>query len=80
MAIDDYGSHGGSGEKVRKILPDSIKIDRSMIVGLRSKDKDIQKACLGFIKGTIILACEIGAEVIAEHVETQEIFDILLDL
>ena len=31
IAIDDYGTHGGSAEKIKKIQPDKIKIDRSIV-------------------------------------------------
>lgn len=78
IAIDDYGKIGWSADKIKKVKPDKIKLDRSIIEGLKYEE-DIKES-IAIIRSTISMAREIGATITAEYVENKEIYEILLEL
>ena len=75
IAIDDFGSGFSNFEHILKLDPDYLKIDASLI---KTIDQDprlhtLVKAITGFSK-------ELCIKVIAEHVSSQEIFDVLVPI
>lgn len=77
ISIDDYGENNGNLYKIMLIRPDYIKIDQKIIYkGL----KDHREDAISAIKGVVYHARLIGAQVIAERVETEEVFLLLQEL
>jgi len=75
IAIDDFGS-GYANYDIFNLLPiDIIKIDGSLV-------KNINKSHISYsiVKSIAILAQELGLEVIAEFVETDDILDVLQEM
>lgn len=73
FAIDDAGTGYSSLQTISELVPDIIKIDRSLIQDI---DQGIVKKSL--LKALIRFAEEIECELIAEGIERQEEADILL--
>lgn len=73
FAIDDAGAGYSSLQTISELVPDIIKIDRSLIQDI---DQGIVKKSL--LKALIHFARDIECEVIAEGIERQEEADILL--
>jgi EAL domain-containing protein (putative c-di-GMP-specific phosphodiesterase class I) len=72
LSIDDFGTGYAMMQQLRDIPATELKIDRSFVGELGSSDRDrimIQK--------TIEMGHELGMQVIAEGVETQEQLDLL---
>lgn len=67
VAIDDTGSGYACLQMISEILPDIIKIDRSVI-----KDIDQNNVKETMLKGLLLIAKEIGSVVVAEGIEKQE--------
>jgi len=67
IAIDDTGSGYASLHSINEIMPDIIKIDRSVI-------QDIDKSSVkeSILKGILLIAKEIGSIVVAEGIENAE--------
>ncbi|MCZ7598961.1 MAG: EAL domain-containing protein [Gammaproteobacteria bacterium] len=75
LALDDFGSGLSSYGYLRQIPADIVKIDGSLISGLA--DDDIK---LAIVDSIINLASRLDKTTIAEHVESERVKDILLDL
>ena len=74
FAVDDTGAGYASLNMIAEIMPDFIKIDRSIIQNI---DKhDVKNSVL---KSLILLAKNIGCEVVAEGIETEEEANVLLE-
>lgn len=72
LSIDDYGT-GFSSLQYLKILPiDEIKIDKSFVTDMVNYDNDAV-----IVRSIIDLSHNLGLKVVAEGVETQEVYDIL---
>lgn len=70
FAIDDFGS-GYSSFRYLKLFPvDYIKIEGDFIRNLRD-DSDYQ----AYVKSIVTLARELGIRTVAEHVESEEIYE-----
>ncbi len=72
LSIDDFGTGYAMMQQLRNIPATELKIDRSFVEEMGSSDRDrimIQK--------TIEMGHELGMQVIAEGVETQEQLDLL---
>lgn len=66
FSIDDFGAGYSSFTRLKELPIQSIKIDKSFV-----SDIDGQKADNVIIKSTLVLAKDIGLNVIAEGVETE---------
>ncbi len=67
VAVDDTGAGYSSLNTISEILPDFIKIDRSVIEGI---DKNTVKESM--LKGLLLIAKEAGSLVVAEGIECKE--------
>ena len=65
FAVDDTGAGYASLHTISKIMPDIIKIDRSVI-----QDIDTNKVKESMLKGLVLIAKETGSLVVAEGIET----------
>jgi EAL domain-containing protein (putative c-di-GMP-specific phosphodiesterase class I) len=66
VSIDDFGTGHFSFRQLMNLPVEELKIDRSLILGL---DEDQNRT---IVRSTIHLAHQIGLQVVAEGVETQE--------
>ncbi|MEH7179012.1 EAL domain-containing protein [Neobacillus vireti] len=67
IAVDDTGAGYASLNTISEIMPDIIKIDRSVIENI---DKNSVKESM--LKGLLLVAKEAGSLVVAEGIENQE--------
>lgn len=75
LAIDDAGAGFASLRHILDLMPDLIKLDISLV---RSIDTDSARHALA--AGLSVFAKEIGAQIVAEGIETREEFDTLCEL
>jgi EAL domain-containing protein (putative c-di-GMP-specific phosphodiesterase class I) len=75
LAIDDFGKGFSSLSRLQVYPIDSLKIDRSFVAGLGSDAK-----ARAVVASIVALGHSLGMEVIAEGVETQEQFEILVEI
>ncbi|WP_226669429.1 EAL domain-containing protein [Metabacillus litoralis] len=73
IAVDDTGAGYSSLHTISEILPDIIKIDRSVI-----QDIDTNTVKESMLKGLILIAKETGSLVVAEGIEKKEEADVLM--
>ncbi len=73
VAVDDFGTGYSSLDYLRKIKPDSIKIDQTFIKNIRS-ESEIDK---GVIASILFLGKRLDMKVIAEGVEDKEQLEFL---
>ena len=75
IAIDDFGTGYSSLAYLRRLPAQEIKIDRSFVLNMHNNvdDKTI-------VRSAIDLANNFGMEVVAEGVESCEIYDLLKDM
>ena len=67
ISVDDFGTGYSSLEEVIRLEPDYIKVDGSIICGLKDKPKNMI-----LLKTIIFLARQLGLNTIAEFVENEE--------
>lgn len=67
IAVDDTGAGYASLNSISEIMPDIIKIDRSVIQNI---DKNSVKESM--LKGLLLIAKEVGSIVVAEGIENAE--------
>lgn len=75
IACDDFGTGYASFGRLRQLMLNTIKIDRSLIQGILGNTIDYS-----IVKSIITLATEMNVKIIAEGVSTKEEVDVLLQL
>lgn len=75
IAVDDAGSGFSSMRHVLQLRPDIIKLDRSLIAGI---DNDLGQRALG--AAMVGFATQIGADIVAEGIETQTELSTVIEL
>jgi diguanylate cyclase (GGDEF)-like protein/PAS domain S-box-containing protein len=75
LSIDDFGTGFSSLSYLRELPVDEIKIDRSFVMRMTEQSTDV-----AIVRSTIDLGRNLGLDVVAEGVETREIWDKLLEL
>lgn len=75
IAVDDFGSGFSTLKQIAEFPIDTLKIDRSFILGL-----DTNPQHQAVIAGIMEMAARLGIDIVAEGVETEEQIDLLDDL
>ena len=75
IAIDDFGTGYSSMAYLKKLLVSKIKVDKSFVMDMIKNSNDMV-----IVRSTIDLAHNLGLTVVAEGVESQEIFEQLRTL
>jgi diguanylate cyclase len=73
IALDDFGTGYSSLTCVRKLAPNSIKIDGTFVREVTADDRS-----RSIVRSLIFLSRDLGINVVAEGVETAEQLDFLL--
>lgn len=75
LSIDDFGTGYTSLASIKRLPINEIKIDRSFITNMLTDNKDAM-----IVRSVIELGHNLGLTVVAEGVETKEVFDALAAL
>jgi diguanylate cyclase (GGDEF)-like protein len=75
ISLDDFGTGYSSLSYLRRMPLDEVKIDKSFVIGMMTDDNDAL-----IVRSTIDLCVNLGLRVVAEGVETLEIWRRLADL
>ncbi|MBS3935199.1 MAG: bifunctional diguanylate cyclase/phosphodiesterase [Sulfuritalea sp.] len=75
LAIDDFGSGFSSFQYLRRLPVDFLKIEGEFVVNMLENAKD-----RAFVETIRRLAASLGIQVIAEHVESEEVLDALREM
>jgi diguanylate cyclase len=77
VAIDDFGTGYSSLGCLRQLPAQEIKIDKSFVLGLGAETNAVDAS---IVRSVIALAHSLGREVVAEGVESKEVWDLLLSM
>ena len=72
IAIDDFGTGYSNMAYIQQLPISVLKIDRSFVTGLLRSDKDRK-----LVRSTVSMAHDLGYRVVAEGIETQDVYDLL---
>src|SRR4051812_36551236 len=75
LAIDDFGTGYSSLAYLRRLPVSEIKIDKSFVSGMATNENDAI-----IVRSTVELGRNLGLEVAAEGVESEEVWSMLVDL
>jgi EAL domain-containing protein (putative c-di-GMP-specific phosphodiesterase class I) len=75
ISIDDFGTGYSCLAYLKRLPVSEIKIDRSFVMNMDSDEDDAT-----IVRSTIELGRNLGLDVVAEGVETAEIWDLLTSL
>lgn len=79
IALDDFGTGYSSLSHLHEFPVDILKIDRSFVHGLGTRETEATRRQLAMIKATSTLAQDLGIAVVAEGIEAAITSRILLD-
>ncbi|MEJ2554217.1 MAG: EAL domain-containing protein, partial [Gammaproteobacteria bacterium] len=75
LSIDDFGTGYSSLVYLKQLPVNEIKIDKSFVIDMLENNEDMV-----IVRSTIDLAHNMGRQVVAEGVESEEVLNILVEL